>query len=92
MSYLALLEMNSEQLLNFWGKYHLATKRQAVKLGVETSKQAQQLANLAINRACYLDAKARQDPTTESIYLHSTKLCLERLPNSMQTELQAMLS
>ena len=75
--------MTVDELLEFWAKWHVTTKKKAVVFTGErkdAKKIMENLANYAINKSCAVKLRLEGDINAAIIYEHSCQLCYDRLP------------
>jgi len=75
--------MNSDELREFWAKWHRPTKKAAVEfLGVRKDARSvmMNLAIYAINKSCAVELRLKGNVDGATIYEHCSQLCYDKLP------------
>jgi hypothetical protein len=79
--------MTVDELLEFWKKWHVTTKKKAVVFTGERKDAKsimENLANYAINKSCAVKLRLEGDINGATIYEHSCQLCYDRLPEDVR--------
>lgn len=80
--------LTEKELMDFWSKYHQASRKDAAELIGDKrpgyTNLAATLANYACNKATAISCRLRGDIDAAFIYEHAADICYNQLPSDLK--------